>query len=66
MRLEYKLVILLIISFWICTMVLIYDIRQHRSIAKLEHDRNECRRKHAEYCNNDAVLALKESWQSLE
>lgn len=65
MELEYQLVILLIVSVWICTLVLVYDIRQHKSIAKLEADRKECRKKHAEYCNNDAVLAIKESGQEV-
>lgn len=65
MKLEYKLVIGLIVSIWICTMALVYDIRQHRSLAKLEQERKECRKKHAEYCNNDAVLALKENGQEV-
>lgn len=61
MRLEVMLAILLIASACVCTAVLIYDIRQHKSIEALEQDRMECRKKHAEYCNNDAVLAMKES-----
>ena len=65
MRLEYKLVIMLIGSIWICTLALVYDIRQHKSLAKLEQDRKMCRKKHAEYCNNDAVLAMKESGQEV-
>lgn len=65
MKLEYKLVICLIVSIWICTLVLVYDIRQHKSLAKLEQDRKECRKKHAEYCNNDAVLAMKENGQEV-
>lgn len=65
MRLEVVLAILLIASAWVCTAVLIYDIRQHKSIEALEQDRKECRKKHAEYCNNDAVLAMKESGQEV-
>ncbi len=65
MKIEYQLVILLIVSIWICTLVLVYDIRQHRSLAKLEQERKECRKKHAEYCNNDAVLAMRENGQEV-
>lgn len=59
MRLEYQLVLGLIIVFGACAILLGYDIAiQKRNEYHLEKDRATLRKKYTEYCNNDAITAM--------
>jgi Tfp pilus assembly protein PilO len=58
MRLEFQLVILLIVSAAICTLVLCYDIKKHKKIKQLEREIKELRKVKNDYYNADAVAAM--------
>ena len=58
MRLEYWLVLGLIVVGAICAVLLWYDICMHKSIMKLEQERMEVREVKTKYYNADAVSAM--------
>lgn len=58
MRLEYWLVLGLIVVGAICAVLLWYDICRHKSTTKLEQERREVREAKTKYYNADAVSAM--------